>query len=75
LRQTSIVTLAATSPRAATAMAAWDQGDLPSGTGRRLAPGGSRIPAGPPRGLAFMGAAGGWMPLPCCPTPPTSPLL
>jgi hypothetical protein len=66
LRHTSMVTLAATSPRAATAMAAWNQGRRPSGTGRRLALGGSRIPAGPPRGLAFMGATGGWVPLPCC---------
>jgi hypothetical protein len=55
-----MVTLAATSPRAATAMADWNQGRLPSGPGRRLALGGSRIPAGPPRGLAFMGATGGW---------------
>jgi hypothetical protein len=75
LRHTSMVTLAATSPRAATAMADWNQGRLPSGPGRRLALGGSRIPAGPPRGLAFMGATGGWVPLPYCPTPPTSALL
>ena len=75
LRHTSIVTPAATSPSAATAMTAWDLGRLPGGTGRRLDPGGSRIPAGPPRGPAFMGATGGWVPLLCCPTPPTSPLL